>query len=199
VGFFRDLLGPSKEEIWGLFAEQVHGQLTSDGFFDKKVVANVAHWTLTLDTLNGNRNHLTRMRAPYIRTDHFQFSIQPVGVMATIARAMGVNGISIGDQRFDDCFVIASNDESKMRQFLDDTLKGLLYAQIDGSFYIGTKTYDGWYQKDLPENVIEIYFERMGPMKDLKELRGLYDLFSYVLSRLCKIGSASENDPHVNL
>jgi len=57
----------------------------------------------------------------------------------------------------------------------------------------------GWFREAFPGNVDELYFRRVGVMKDLDELQGLFDLFSYSLHRLCHMGSAYENDPNVQL
>ncbi len=45
----------------------------------------------------------------------------------------------------------------------------------------------------------ELYFQVPGEIEDLGRLEGLFDLFSEVLHRLCHMGAAYQDDPHVDL
>jgi hypothetical protein len=47
--------------------------------------------------------------------------------------------------------------------------------------------------------VDELCFTRVGVMKDLDQLRGLFELFAESLHQLCHMGSAYEDDPQVAL
>ena len=58
---------------------------------------------------------------------------------------------------------------------------------------------EGWFGACFPQGMDELYFQRLGVMRNLDELRALFDLFSYSLHRLCHLGSAYENDPGVAL
>src|ERR1017187_2893623 len=114
MGFLLQLFGPSKEEVWSQLAEQVKGQLLDGGFFaGSKVVVKTDHWIVTLDTYRKGKLTYTRMRAPYVNSDRFQFTIHPEGILSTIGRALGMQDISIGDPHFDEHFVIKGNDEAK--------------------------------------------------------------------------------------
>lgn len=203
MGFLRDVFGPSKDEIWGQFAEQVQGQLVDGGFFGTtKVVATTDHWIVTLDTYRVSTGKssttYTRMRAPYVNADNFQFEIYREGLFSPLGRLLGMQDISIGDPDFDAQFVIKGNDEAKVRGFFnDETLKALLCAQSSLLFQV--KDDEGWFGASFPDGVDELYFERVGVMKDLTELRSLFDLFSYSLHRLCHLGSAYANDPGISL
>ena len=203
MGVLRSLFGPSKEEVWGQLAEQLRGQVTKGGFFGRsKVVVKTDNWILTLDTYTVSTGKssatYTRMRAPYVNADNFQFTIYPEGFFSPLGRALSLQDIVIGDPQFDERFVIKGNDEARVRSFFnDDGLRALLYAQ--SNLFLQVKDDEGWFASSFPKGVDELYFERVGVMKDLAELRALFDLFSYCLHRLCHLGSAYENDPGITL
>ena len=204
MGLLRQMFGPSQEEIWSQLAQQVQGQFVDGGLWGSgsKVVVQTGQWIVTLDTYTVSTGKssttYTRMRAPYVNADNFRFTIYPEGIFSGLGRALGMQDIAIGDSDFDGDFVIKGNDETKVRQFFgDDTLKALLYTQSDLLFQV--KDDEGWFGTSFPEGVDELYFQRLGVMKNLAELRALFDLFSYSLHRLCHLGSAYEDDPGIRL
>jgi len=199
MGILRSLFGPSKEEIWSQLAEQVGGQFEEGGFFSSsRVAARVGEWTLTLDTYNANKTVFTRLRAPYINADGFLFTVYPAGFFSNLGAFLGLEDISTGDPSFDEEYVLKGNDPEKVKRFFsDDALKAMIRFQT--RLHITVKDDEGWFGKLFPENVDELYFHRQGVMKDLDELRALYDLFSHTLHRLCHLGSAYENDPGVRI
>jgi len=197
------LFGPSKREIWNQLANQIGGQLTPGGFFGRdRLDARVGEWTLTLDTYavshGKSSTTYTRMRAPYVNADGFRFTAYRSGLFTPLGEMLGMRDIQIGDAVFDEAFVLKGNDEARVRQFFaDDTLKALLYAQ--SRIHMEVKDDEGWFRQSFPSNVDELYFRRVGVMRDLNELRALFELFSHSLHRLCHMGSAYENDPGIRI
>jgi hypothetical protein len=47
--------------------------------------------------------------------------------------------------------------------------------------------------------VDELYFQVVGVIKDVEQLKLLYALFAETLDQLCRIGSANESAPNVSL
>ncbi len=188
------LFGPSKAEIWSQLAAQTGGQFTDGGFFGKsRVDVRVDPWLLTLDpyTVSTGKSSTTytRLRAPYVNADGFRFTVYREGLFTPLGKMLGMQDIEIGDPAFDQSFVLKGNDESKVRQFFaDDTLKALLYTQ--SAIHMEVKDNEGWFGSSFPANVDELYFQRVGIMRDLSELRALFELFSHTLHRLCHFGSA---------
>lgn len=157
---------------------------------------------MTLDTYSVSTGKssttYTRMRAPYVNADNFQFKIYPENFLSPLGRVLGMQDILIGDPSFDEHFVIQGNDAAKVGRFFnDETLKELLYTQSSLLFQV--KDDEGWFGASFPKGVDELYFERVGVMRNLAELRSLFELFSYSLHRLCHLGSAYEDDPGISL
>ncbi len=203
MSLLNSLFGPSKAEIWSQLAAQVGGQFTDGGFFGKtRLDVRVDPWLLTLDTYTVHHKNssttYTRLRAPYVTADGFRFTVYREGLFTPLGKMLGMQDIEIGDPDFDQTFVLKGNDEPKVRQFFaDDTLKALLYTQ--SAIHMEVKDDEGWFGRSFPEGVDELYFQRLGVMRDLPELKALFDLFSHTLHRLCHFGSAYENDPNIRL
>lgn len=203
MGLMRSLFGPSKEEIWQLFSEQVNGRFVDGGFFGSdKVEVRHRDWVVTLDTHSsgsGKDSHThTRFRAPYLNRDGFVFEIYRESIFSPLGRMLGMQDVEIGDPAFDDNFVIKTNDEVKVRALLaSGEIRSLLHAQPDVQFAI--REDEGWFGADFPDGVDELYFDAHGLITDVEQLRSVYLLFAEVLDQLCRIGSAYDDSPGVEL
>lgn len=73
MSFLRDMFGPSREEIWNQFANEIDADFINQGFWKtKKVVARFENWVITFDTYTrstGKTSTFTRIRAPYVNKD----------------------------------------------------------------------------------------------------------------------------------
>jgi hypothetical protein len=203
MGLMRSWFGPSKQEIWQMFSEQVGGQLVDGGFFGSdKVEVRYRDWIVTLDTHSsgsGKDSHThTRFRAPYLNRDGFAFEIYRESLFSPLGRMLGMQDVQIGDPAFDDNFVIKTNDEAKVRALLaNGEILSLLEAQPDVHFAI--RDDEGWFGADFPEGVDELYFDAHGLIRDVERLHGVYLLFAEVLDQLCRIGSAYGDAPDIEL
>ena len=61
------------------------------------------------------------------------------------------------------------------------------------------KDNEGWFGPKFPEDVDELRFQVVGVIKDVEQLKALFELFSTVLEQLCKIGSAYKEVPEISL
>ncbi len=203
TGFLRSLFGPSKRELWAQLADEVSGNFVQGGFLRRdKVVVNVGQWTVTLDTFSRSAGETsttyTRMRAPYVNKDNFRFTIYRAGIFTAVGEMLGMTDIRIGQPAFDDAFVISANDESKVRALLaDEGIRQLFQSQP--RIRLNVKDDEGWFGARFPNGIDELYFESIGMLKDIGQLRSLFDLFSAILHQLCQIGSAYETNPGVTL
>jgi hypothetical protein len=198
------LFGPSKKEIWKILSEQTGSEFVEGGFFcgPDKVVVQYKDWTITLDTYTVSTGKTsttyTRMRAPYVNIDGFRFSLYRSGIFTEIGEFLGFHDIEIGNEEFDNNFVIKSSDEDKVKELLaEPRIRDLIDQQP--RFHLEVKDDEGWFGASFPEGVDELYFRVPGVIKDIEQLKGLFEIFSEVLNRLCIIGAAYQNAPGVKL
>jgi hypothetical protein len=91
------------------------------------------------------------------------------------------------------------DDEQKLRRlFSNAKIRGLIGKQPEIRFSVRGDDQKYWSQH-FPEGVDELYFEIVGVIKDLERLKLLYDLFFETLDELCRMGSAYEKSPGVQL
>ena len=204
MGVMRELFGPSKKEIWESLSEQIEANYVKGGFFKgtDRVVAKAKEWTITLDTYTVSTGKssttYTRMRAAFVNTDQFRFSVYRCGIFSGLGKFLGFEDIEIGDTAFDEDFVIKASDEEKVKLLLaDPKIRDLIDEQT--AFHLEVKDDDGWFGSDFPQGVDELHFQIGGVLKDITQLKGLFELFSEILNRLCIIGAAYENDPGIQL
>lgn len=203
MGAQRSILGTSKNELWEQLASDIGGEYKDGGTFGQEVVRCASgEWEITVDTYAaGEGDSLvthTRMRAPFVNKDGLYFKISREGLFAPIGKLLGMQDIQVGDEYFDDNFLVKGNNDEKIKLLLKSPkLKGLIQDQPDINFEI--REDDGWFGTTFPDGVDELYFECYGVLHDEKRLKALFDLFSTTLERLVQIDSAYEDDPEVEL
>src|SRR5262245_44814235 len=148
MNILRRIFGPSRDEIWKQFADEVGGIFIKGSIWraNTKVRAKVNEWYLFLDlfTLDG-KIYYTRMRAPYINKDNFRFSVYHENFFSRIGKLFGTQDIQVGNPNldelkplfgvasylsgkdidlgysdFDNQFIIKSNDEKKVKQLFEN-------------------------------------------------------------------------------
>lgn len=193
--------GPSKAAIWQQLCEEIDADFIPGGRWRKddiKVRAYHREWVFTLDTYtvsNGKTSTTyTRMRAPYVNWDDFQFRIYRRHIFSGIGKAFGVKDIEVGFPEFDKDFIIQGNDTRKLQMFFENPhIRELVQLQPKILFEIRRDS--GWFADKYPEGVNELYFQVVGIIRDLDRLLDLYDLFAEVMDHLCEIGTAYEDKP----
>jgi hypothetical protein len=203
AGIVRQMFGPSRKEVWHALAENLQARYVRGGFWKgDQVQMDVGPWTITLDTFTESHGETsttyTRLRAPYVNPECFRFRIYRTSIFTGIGKWLGMQDIAIGDALFDDRFVIQGNSEERIHQLLrNTTIRDLLLAQPRVMFQV--KDDEGWFGSSFPEGVDELEFRAIGVIKDLDQLKKLFDLFAETLEELCRIGSAYAEHPRVEL
>lgn len=203
MGILREIFGPSKREVWQNLSSQIGADFVSGGLFvGDKVVARVREWTVTLDTytVSTGKSSTTyiRIRAPYINKDGFRVTIYRSGIFSDIGKLLGMQDIEIGKPEFDEQFIIKGNDEERVRTlFANGELRHLI--QLQSEIHLEVKDDEGWFGAYFPEGVDELYFRVYGVIKDIDQLKSLFELFAVMLDQLCYMGSAYEDKPNVEL
>jgi hypothetical protein len=195
--------GPSKDEVWRQLSQEMGAEFVDGGFWKgSKVQVHVKPWTITLDTYSESSGEssvtYTRMRAPYINPEGFQFTIYRKGIFSALGKLLGMQDIEVGDPDFDEAFIIKGNDESKVVSLFSDTrIRQMIQDQP--KIRLDVKDSEGWFGPTFPEVVDEVRFQIAGVIKDIERLKALFDLFAAVLDQLCRIGSAYKQEPGVEL
>lgn len=197
------LFGPSKREIWQQLAEEIQADYVNNGFWGgDRVEVHVDNWVVVLDTYTVSTGKssitYTRMRAPFVNLDNFYFKIYRAGLFSDLGKMLGMEDINVGYEEFDEDFIIKGNSEEKLRQlFANESIRALIQDQPQISLEI--KDDEGFFKAHFPEGVDELYFQVTGVIKDIDRLKELYELFAEVLKQLCSMGSASTEEPGVEI
>lgn len=205
MSILRDLFGPSRDEIWQQFARAIGGHFINGGFWNgSKVEATHAQWMVTLDayTVSAGKSAVTytRMRAPYVNPDGFQFTIYRRGLFSNLGKRLGMQDVVVGVPQFDDDFIIQGNDEEKLRRlFANAKIRELIAPQPHIHFGVKDDENQFWGGRNFPPGVDELIFQVPGVITDVERLKQLFELFSETLDELCRLGSAYQNDPGVKL
>jgi len=156
--------------------------------------------TLDLHGEAGYRSEVlyTRLRAPYVNPDGFRFNIYHETVFSGIAHLFGGQDVTTGFDEFDHMFVVKATDEDKVRRLCaGKKLRELV--KTEPHLHLFVRNSGDWFADRFPEGVDELVLEVEGEVTDLDRLKRLYAIFAQTLHRLCRIGSAYEDDPHVEL
>ena len=195
------IFGGRKNEAWLKFCEAVGADYTKgrSGQGDR-LIARFRKWAIALDSLavaapEGGSAIYTRMWVPYINKDGFHFRIHRKGFFyRKLGRFSSSQKVATGDPDFDREFIVEGNNESKIQTLLaNPRIRHLIKSQPSIDLEI-RHDMDG-IRSNLPDDVYQLYFQESGIIGDLGRLRSLYDLFTEILTNLCSIGSASEDEP----
>jgi hypothetical protein len=204
MGFFEGVLGPSREEVWKQLCAKIGADFVEGGFWKgDKVQAHFKNWTITLDTYTVSTGHahqtFTRIRAPFVSRDEFRFRIYRKTAFSDLGKMIGIQDIEVGHSaQFDEDFIIQGNDESKIRTlFANREIRRLINEQP--KIRLELRDDEGFFRKHYPEGVDALYFQVPGVIKDVDQLKKLFDLFAEVLEELNRIGTAAEESPGVDL
>ncbi len=201
---WRQLYGPSQEEVWGLLSAEIKGTLKPGWLSGMKVEVEHGPWIITLDSYserlqNGRRLEFTRMRAPFVNPNGFRFAITNSDAFKEFFKKLGFQSdYKTGIEDFDRKYIIESNSDALIEQLLASSA---VRDQIDAQpkVRLTVQDNDGLFGKKFPQNVDELHFEVVGVIKDLPRLRLLFDLFCRTLERLCDMGVVPPEDPVVRL
>ncbi len=202
MSFLKSLFGPSRKEIWQQLSAEVGGRFHEGDLFTASAVqARADDWIITLDTFTvstGNSSQTyTRLRAPYFNPEGFRFEVYRASLFSGLGKGLGMQDIEVGHPRFDDDFVIKGNAPGRVRRLFDNKrIRRLIDAQP--KIRLSVKAHEGWFSK-FPAGVDELHFQSTGVIKDLTQLRTLFDLFAEVLQQVCHEGEAYEDDVGIHI
>lgn len=199
MGLLRRFLGPDIREIWDKLCQEIGADFVEGGaWHGDRVQATHAHWTITLDMYHVHTGKIpmafTRLRAPYVNPDQFQFRVTRRGPFSSIGKLLGMQDVVVGHADFDRDFIIQGNSQEKLcALFANDKLRSLLTVQPDVHFDVQDD--EGWLGPTYPPNTDVLTYTVKGMVDDVARLKNLFELFAVTLDQLCLIGSAYEGQP----
>ena len=196
MGYFKTLFGPSRDEVWTRLCQQLGGEVVPGGIWHgDKLQVQAGEWTLILDEYTvmfmAGRVPVaiphTRMRAQFPNPTGFRFSIHRASVFSHLGTLFGMQDIEVGHAEFDEDFVIKGNNEAVVKTLCNSArLRSLVSAQP--KFQLTVHDDDGWFGTTYPPEVDVLTFDVGARIRDVEQLRGLYDVFAEVLSQLSEMG-----------
>lgn len=202
MGLWRDIFGPSKEEVWTEFAALVGAQYTPGGWLsDDRLEVKIGEWVVTLDTYTVSTGKssttYTRLRTPYRNPTGFRFKVFVENGLGWFRDLAGNPDIVVGIPEFDAAYVIQGNDSERLKRlFASEFVRQKLFA--DPQFWVEVRDDEGWFS-GFPDGVDELYFEIHGVIRDLEQLKRFYEAFVEILHQLWWIDGATNDDPGVRL
>lgn len=169
-----------------------------------KVVKRLGNWTITLDTEegssgggpdhSGSTHTFTDMRAPYVSKDGFRFGIDRNSLpMRLLLKVLRQKVVKLGDPDFDRYLLITANDEQKVwALFANSTVRRLIQRETRFPRVFQPKSHG----RLVGVHILELNYTDED-LTDVERLKFLFELFEEVLNQLCRIGSASEDEPNL--
>ena len=171
------ILGPSTREMWESLAGEIGAEFVIDGFSrNHRVVYILGTQAITLDAFivpgrgDDPDRTWTRLEAKVDAPVKFQCEISRKGVWDVVRSLFGdLDDVEIGDESFDEAFVVKGNYPAAIQSLLSDSYLRKLIAR----------------QPRLHLAIFnEITFECPGEMKDAELLVRLFELFIELLQRI---------------
>ena len=199
MGFFNS----SRNKAWNELCEQVNGNFVKGGFWKGDwVEIRHSNWIIYLDTYtvsSGRSSHTyTRIRAPFIKKNDFYFKIYKKSILSNLGKALGMQDIQVGNEEFDNNYIIKGNDDYQVMQlFSNSKIRELISVQP--SIELEIKNSEGIFGPTFNENEAELYFSEFGVLNEIYLLKNLYELFCCILDELELMGSVSGEAPSIQL
>lgn len=195
------LFGGSKTKHWELAAKKSGAQFEKGNFWsDPRIFYSYKNWTSRLQIVSqgDSNNKYTQLQVPVVALDNLTFSIFEEGFTTNIAKFFNYQDIQINDLKFDNKFIIKSNDEKQISRLLEDHIIKRTLMTFDYGTFVLDNTGGGW-DDDFPSNIHLLTFQVLGKVKEVSDIEALFNLFNLTLNRLVLIGSIQHYHPNVNL
>ncbi|KAA5534973.1 hypothetical protein F0919_10265 [Taibaiella lutea] len=184
-----------KESIWKTLAEELNGSYIQRQYdhSDKAIISfdkfhiifdNYTFYrTVNLATLEAT---YTRIVCPFTSNGNFKFQIYRKNFLDIIGKLFGLQDIVTGHEEFDKEFIIKSNDDYKVSEFLNDS-ELLELIRKHGRFHIEISDQKEIWGEKLPESNYELSFYLKGKLNSIETLIQLYLIFTKLITQLSKV------------
>jgi|GEM_PF-2691688 len=197
------IFGPSKEEVWKGFSEEVSGVFydggVRDSWWEGESGVLLSHKGLEIkfdtyqDVFDRMLPQYTRIRTRYRSSNPLNFTIRHKTWIDLLIGLRPGYFVKTGDTEFDWGFSCRASEKSVLRALLSFSIIRHLVKEIS-TLELKSRDKEGWgiFSNDFPNGTLELYLRIPGVEKDCKKLRLLYHLFTEVLDRLAEIGARTE-------
>lgn len=199
-----------RDQNWRQLADELNAKYIEGQ--PPKIQLGYKHWTITLDLIsiisrpgrNTSVNTYTRLCAPYVDKDGFQFLVYKEGFLWTGApptfRKMDEfkTGATVSD---DSLSVRATNPATAQTLLANSKIHDCISQQFPTLYRLDT-IHELLYNKTtvhdetLPEGVNEVYLDVNGWITDIDQIKSMFELAEEMLDQLCVLGSATDENPY---
>jgi hypothetical protein len=194
---------PETGGLWRELAGKIGGEYREGPWYNEHIImAHHREWIIKLDTyvavtsVGEEEDHtvFTRIRTPYVTKDRFRFRVYQEGFWSKIGKLLGMQDIEIGDESFDNTFIIKSNMEGMVKEFFgNQRIREIMMSRPSIHLEVGDA--EGRFEKEHTGAVYEVYHREHEVPVDQEYLMTLYDLVVLCLDRLCELDSAWDEGP----
>ena len=197
MDFLKRVFKCKEYDPWRQFSREIGAEYLGRD----KVVATGKNWAITFEncTVSCGQDDIctyTRVSAPHVSKDGFQFKIYRKGVFSKLCEVLGMQDafnelgkyfgfeivyMKVGHPEFERNFIIKSNNEFKVRAlFANSLIRQLIHSQ--SGIHLQLDKY-------------ELYFSSNTIINDVARLKPLYELFKEILNSLSDIESTYKTEP----
>ncbi|MBN2794503.1 MAG: hypothetical protein JXR88_03785 [Clostridia bacterium] len=188
----------SKKELLQGFHENIGGEYDEGKLgHGPYLVFPYKNWAIVLDyhTVHAGNSNVTytRVRTAYKAYSPLEMTVKKEGIGFKIGKAFGAKDIEIGDEIFDDAYVIKGSDEfviSRLLNFFE--IKSRINFKTSFKLKITKKSTMGMKACDGESGII---FYKTGRLKHEIEIINLIELFKFILDELVELNVALEDKP----
>lgn len=188
---------------WEDFASKLNARYIKKGMWDTgRVEYTYKNWTYYLDSYmipTGTvMMYYTRIRAPFINEQKFNFSICKEGFFSNLYKKLGMQDIETGYTEFDNKFIIKSNNELMIKRILEeaavrDSISALEEVQLTIENIKDSKL-------SVPESsLLYTYNQMIDYSYDVTKVESVFNVFNNILDEFVKTGVTIEDGPKAKL
>jgi hypothetical protein len=163
----------------------------------ESITLRVRGGTIILDEHRvGESSPSTRITASYISRDGFTFSIHSKTLLHSIAKVFGMQDVEVGDSEFDNKFIIRGNNIIKLQSLFgrESIREKLLSIHETRWLFLEVTQAENPGVSPLLGDRSQIVWSHAGLVGSIDLLRSIFELFAEILSQLCEMGAATEED-----
>ena len=178
----------SNSTLWKEFANKINGKYIEEfTWHSAKVEVDYKGVKIVFDNYtlwSGKYSKvMTRVCASFSSEENFEFDIYNSNWIGKLQTLLGGQDVKIGREDFDKKYRIKTNNEFKIKNFLQNTeIRMDIQKQEEVHFQLSNQK--GIWEGALPDNEFELSYYEDGAIKEIERLSTLLLLFYKMIDRL---------------